>query len=213
MATLLDLGLLDHFGSIFVFLLIFLVTYAFLQVSGLFKKAEGHRGIYALISLAIAFLVSVSSQAVAVISVMTPWFTVLIIFMFLIFFVVRMFSGEDDELFKKLIKQNAIYWVLIVIFVIILLVSLSSIFGQKLLEDQIGPQNNTEITTTPQGEFGVDYSGYDYEPGEAGSTATTDYGNNFLMTLVHPKVLGMLLLVLIGFFAILLLSGTPEPKK
>lgn len=208
MATLLEVGLFQHFSVLFIFLLVFLVSYAFLQVSGLFKKADGHKGIYALISLAVAFIFVISKDAISVVSVMTPWFTVVIIFMFLIFFIVRMFSGEDDELFKKLIKNNSVYWVLIVIFVIIFLVSLSSVFGQRLLEEGQGTNESENFITD-----GASYENQDYQPGDAGSTASSDYGNNFLLTIVHPKVLGMLLLVLIGFFAILLLARTPDPDN
>ena len=83
MATFLDLTLFEHFSAIFMFLLVFVVTYGFLQVSNLFKDIEGKKGIYAIIAIAVAFLATMSKAVFMVIGALTPWFTVLIIFMFL----------------------------------------------------------------------------------------------------------------------------------
>ena len=206
MATFLDLSLFQNVSGIFIFILVFLVVYAFLNMSKIFKGVGGHNGIYAIVALAIAFLSSFSTGFVAVIMNMAPWFTVIIVFLFLVFFVVRMFT-TDDKLFESMIKEGAVKWVLIIVFVIILLVSVSNAFGQKVLEQGTGQTSTTNgtvydatttttTTTTTSGE----------------GVATNDFGTNFTQTMFHPKILGMLLVVLIAFFTILLIAKTAEPN-
>lgn len=210
MATFLDLSLFQHVSSVFIFLFIFLIVYAFLGVSKIFKDISGHNGIYALIALMVAFLSSFSKGFVSVISTMTPWFTVIIVFFFLVFFVLRMFT-TDDAFFEEMLKKGALKWVMVVVFVVILLVSVSSAFGQQMLDNGSG---GTTTTTTPAQEGGAVY--------ESGTTttattttadgvATNDFGTNMMQTLFHPKVLGMLLIIMIAFFTILLIARTPSP--
>lgn len=206
MATFLDLTLFQHVSSVFVFIFVFLVVYAFLNMSKIFKDVSGHNGIYAIISLAVAFLSSFSSGFVSVVMTMAPWFTVIIVFIFLSFFVARMFT-TDEAFFENLIKQGAIKWVLIIAFVIILLVSISSSFGQQILEDGTG-QTGTSVTQN------MTTTNYESTANAGGSgVATNDFGTNMTQTLFHPKILGMLLVVLIAFFTILLIARTSEPSS
>lgn len=204
MATFLDLALFEHVSSLFIFIFVWLVVYAFLTMSKLFKDVEGKSGIFALIALVVAFMSSFSGGFVATITTMVPWFTVMIIFFFLAFFIMRMFS-TDDEIFKDLLTKGPMKWVLIIIFVIILLVSFSNAFGQKVLEDgtgQVGP-TTAEAQATSYETTTVITNG--------DSVATNDFGTNMTQTLFHPKVLGMLLVILIAFFTILLIARTSDP--
>lgn len=211
MVTLMDLSLFQHLSSIFVFIMVFAVVYGFLLVGNFLKGKDGSRGIYALVAIAISFMIVGSKAAFALITVMTPWFTVLIIFIFLIFFVIRMFSGEDDSLFKTLIQNPTLYWVLIVIFVVIFIVSLSNVFGQSLLDEQVPSSNEDQMFESNTGSSTqtiITTEGT--QPGVDGSTATEDFSTNMLMTIIHPKVLGMIALMLIGFFTIIFIAKTPE---
>lgn len=218
MATFMDISLVGHFSAIFVFLLIFVVIYGFLLVTNILKDKPGSKGLYAIVALAIAFLFSVSGDAMTLVSVMTSWFTVLIIFLFLIFFVVRMFVGDDDSFFSTLMSKNSVVWVMIIVFIIIFIISLSNVFGQRMLENQgsantdvmvTDNQNLSQETTTT---IYVDESGKEISRTvDSRATDTDDFSNNVLKTFVHPKVLGMFLLMLIGFFAIILIAKTPNP--
>jgi len=208
MATFLDLSLFQHVSGIFIFIFVFLIVYAFLSMSKIFKDVGGHNGIYALISLTVAFLSSFSTGFVAVISTMAPWFTVIIVFIFLTFFVLRMFT-TDDTFFETLVKQGALKWVLVVVFVIILLVSVSSAFGQKVLEEGTGTTSTTTQTTTTT--LNTAGSSDSITVSNSG-VATNDFGTNMMQTLFHPKILGMLLVILIAFFTVLLIAKTPEPS-
>ena len=208
MATFMDLALFQHFGSIFVFLIVFAVVYGFLLVTNIMKDKSGAKGLYAIISLSFAFLAMMSKSMVKVISIMTPAFTVFIIFIFLALFVVRMFAGDDDVLFGKMIRKSSVYWVLIVVFIIILISSFSSVFGQRLLEQQVNPGQEVVVATNGS-TASLDPTSV---PSDGVTTAATgSYSNNVLMTLIHPKVLGLILLLLIGVFTILFLAKTPDP--
>lgn len=223
--TFMDISLFGHFSIIFVFLLVFVIVYGFLSMIKLFKGLSGEKGLYAIIALAISFLASMSADVLNVVLNMTPWFTVLIIFMFLTFFVVRMWAGDDEALFSRLIKQPTVYWILIIVFILILISSLSSTFGQKMLD------NNPEVQTLSGGETvqmdngtiisieDAEDAGYEIisqtttESTSSGSTATTDFSGNVMATIIHPKVLGLLLFMVISFLTIIFIakSGNPDP--
>lgn len=222
MATFMDLSLFEHFSVVFVFLMVFVIVYGFLSAVKIFKGQGGEKGLYAIIALAVAFLLSMTKDAFSVIVTMTPWFTVLIIFLFLIFFVVRMWAGDDDEMFKSLIKKGNVYWILIIVFILILVVSLSSTFGQRMLD------NNPQVQALPGGNnvmldngsvmtiAEAEDLGYEVvtslDTTQSSSTATTDFSGNVMATIIHPKVLGMILFMIIAFFAVIFLakSGNPE---
>lgn len=210
-----------------MFLLIFVVVYGFLQASNLFRGAEGSKGIYAIIALAAAFLITLSKDAFTVITKMTPWFTALLIFIFLIFLVLKMFVGSDESLFKDLIKRPEIYWVLIILFMLIIIISFASTFGQRSLEGTL-PESENAVAEDEQFEMYTPEGNYiEVKPdqqalqgrtdvvdpqAQPGSTATTDYETNLTNTLVNPKVLGMIALLLISFFAIIFMAKSSNPQ-
>lgn len=211
MATLMDISLLEYFGSIFLFLMIFAVTYGLLTMSKMFKDVPGKNAIYAIMSLALSFFVVMFKPAAAVIKVMVPWVTILVIFVFLVLFVVKTFN-QDDSLVSKLIYDKGVYWTIITIFIIIVIASFSSTFGQSLLTQQVADDG----TVISSGEYVTYVNG---TPGgnadlvrdfEQGPTDSANFGDNVLMTLVNPKVLGLILMMLIGLFTIMLLSGAQE---
>ncbi len=226
MATFLDLSIFQHFSGIFVFLIVFAIVYGFLLVTNILKDNSSSKGLYAIIALAFAFLAMVSQDTFSIITTMTPWFTVLIIFLFLIFFVLRMFVGDDNGIFETMIKTPSVYWILAVIFIIILIVSLSSTYGQRLLEEQPGitatdgTENYVPVEQVPNdGSIDV-YDNPSFndiqtdvtdQAGQSGSTASDDFGDNVLQTIVHPKILGMIMLMLIGMFTIMFLAKTQLP--
>lgn len=206
MATLLDVGLLEHFGVIFVVLLVFLILFGLLEYIKAF--GEGKRGMHAMIALMIALLFLVSKLATKMVAFMVPWFMVAIIFIFFLLFLVRIFGIGEGEL-KKLIGDPNVYPWVIAIAVIILLFSLSNVFGQSLLEKGGGVPTSTSPTEstaidpatglpyTNTGSYNVDYTT---------STATPSFSTNLLNTLRHPKVLGLLFIFLVGMFALIFLT-------
>ncbi|MFH1770992.1 MAG: hypothetical protein ABH828_05570 [archaeon] len=194
MATFLDIGILKDFSIVFVFLLVFVVIYAFLEYSNIF--GQGRKGINGIIALAIGILIVISRPAVLLIHNITPWFMILFIFIFFVIFAIRMFGVSESDTIS-MIKDQRVYMWLVVIFIVILIAGLSSTFGQLLLEKGTG----IEGTTSENGTVVI-------IPGdiESGSTQTTSFGGNVLSTLVHPKVLGLIAILLIGLFSIVFLT-------
>lgn len=191
MATFLDIGILEHFSSIFTFILVYIIIYGTLEVSSPFGK--GRKGLHALIALCIAFIIIVSKIAMFMISYMTPWFVVLFLFIFFLIFAVRMFGTSDKDI-TSIIKNRSVYPILVVFAIIIVISTLSAAFGQRLLEKGTGEEGTIE---------GGDAQIIDSDPG---STKTNSFSDNLINTLFHPKVLGMVVILLIGFFALLFLT-------
>lgn len=192
MATFLDISILEDFSIVFIFLLVFVIVYAFLEYSNIF--GQGRKGINGIIALAIGILIVISRPAVLLINSITPWFMILFIFIFFIIFAIRMFGVSESDTIS-MVKEPRVYMWLVVIFVIILIAGLSSTFGQLLLEKGTGIEGEElEDGTILPGNI------------EGGSTKTTSFGGNVLNTLVHPKVLGLIAILLIGLFAIIFLT-------
>jgi hypothetical protein len=197
MATFLDVGLFSHFSVIFVVLIVFLILFGLLEYIKAF--GDDKKGLHALIALVVALMFLVSKIASKMVTNMVPWFMVIILFIFFTMILIRMFGpGEGDM--KKLIADANVYPWIIVFVVLILLISLGNAFGQGLLESGSG--------TTPVATNST-IGGYtDLTPATPGttSTATPSFTTNLLNTLRHPKVLGMIFVLLVGAFSLLFLT-------
>lgn len=198
MATFLDIGILSNFSIVFVFLLVFTVMYALLEYINPFGKER--KGVHGLIALAVAILIVVSKPAVLVINFATPWFLVMFLFLFFILFAVRMFGASEADAIG-MIKSPQVYTWVIVFAVLIILGSFAFTFGQTLLTrgedmdfdnsavDPVDLDNIPDIT----------------EVGD-GSTRTGLFGINLLNTIIHPKVLGMIAIMLVGVFTLVFMT-------
>jgi len=200
MATFLDIGLIEHFGVIFVVLVVFLILYGLLEYVKAF--GEGKRGLHAIISLMVALLFLVSKAASTMVSTMVPWFLVAVIFIFFTLLMVRMFGVGEGEL-KKLIGDPNVYPWIVAFAILILITGLSTVFGQGLLEKGKGGTSTTTNYTGGTGGPLPDGTG-------TTSTATTSFSTNMLNTLRHPKVLGLIFIFLVGMFTLLFLTKTPS---
>ena len=193
MANFLDIGVLENFSIVFVFILIFAIIYAISEKVNLFGD---NKGMYGIISLVVAFLLILSEKAVILINFMTPWFIVLFLFLFLSIFALKMFGFSDSDA-SALIKNERFFPYIIVIIIIIVIAAFSNMFGQSLLEkgehDTINVDDNGEEIQ-------------EYESSETTSTQTDSFGQNVLNTIIHPKVLGMILVMAIGLFTLIFLT-------
>lgn len=191
MATFLDVGILENFSIVFVFLLIFTIVYGLLEVIGIFGKDK--KGLSALVALSVGILIIISKAAVVMINFMTPWFIVLFLFIFFMIFAVRMFGVSETDT-MNIIKDSRVYPYLVVFGFLILIAGFSSAFGQSLLETGTGVEGDGDTDVILPGDI------------EGGSTKTTSFGSNVLNTLVHPKVLGFIALMLIALFTLIFLT-------
>jgi hypothetical protein len=184
MATFLDITLLGHFSVIFTFLLIFVIMYGIFE----FGKILGdNKGIHSIMALSIALLLLVYKPALDVINTSIPWFVVMFI---IILFILISFSlfGQTQAGFGELLKSNKrIGTTIVAVSIVIVLYSMSQVFGQSMLGQQ--PTTNTTTAT-----------------GESGSTSSGSFNQNLSATLFHPKVLGLLVILLIATFTIMVLA-------
>ncbi len=201
MATFLDIGILKNFSIVFTWLLIYVVVFGFLEWKSPFGKDK--KGFNVMVALAIAFLGILSSSARYFIEFVTPWFLVMAIVIFFILFIVRMF-GLSDSGVEDIIKDNMAHTWLIVLSIFIVLMALGASFGQQLLDTGTGaapPVSPTapigsEVPSTPD-QLGTI---------QRGPTTTPSFSENALQIFVHPKVLGMVFILLLATFTIYFLS-------
>ena len=206
MATFLDIGLLGAVSTLFMVILIFVIVYGFLS----WRKPFGgeNQGLYALVAFGIAIISMTSRGFVTLIMTITPWFFTLIFIGFFILFILMMFGLKEKDLMAGKTKELRT-WV-IILTVIIMLFGLGAAFGQTTLEAGTGTTPTTDNGEPSTGEPGQIYYGDDFQ--ETTTTTTTartaseDFADNVLATIFHPKVLGMIVILLVGAFAMFLLT-------
>ena len=201
MATFLDIGVLNYFNVIFALLLVFVIVYGFLSFM---KPFGGNTGLYALVAFSFAVLSITSPGALALITFITPWFFVVIFVGFFILFILMMFGLKQSDL-KAGARSEFRIWP-IIFAILILLFGLGNAFGQQTLEQGTGTTgtgDNSNTGTTMTDNLTVGNNG---APGNPDQTATTNFGTNVLNTLVNPQILGFIVVMLIGSFAIFLLT-------
>ncbi len=183
MATVLDLSILKGFMPLFSWILSFLLVYGFLEVTNIFKN----RGVHALLAFVFSIMVAVSGTATLAIAAMAPWFLVIIFFVFIVYLIGNFMGISSGEILGTIGGKGAIWWILI-LGLIILAAGLSQTFGQRLLEARSGEGN---FTAAP-----------------APGLAEAGHGQQVLLVLTNPKVLGMILLFFIGALTIALMTGS-----
>ncbi len=188
MTEFLDTGVLSYFSIVFTFLLVFVILYGLLSLTRPF--GEGKNGLYSIIAFAIAIL-SISSRSIlSLITFITPWFFMLIFIGFFILLVLMIFGLKAEQI-KAGMSSELRTWV-IILTVVILIFGIGATFGQQTLEE--GRPNNGQN---------------DIEPGdEERSTATDDFTTNVMNAVFNPQVLGLIVVMLVGAFAMFLLTKT-----
>jgi hypothetical protein len=131
-----------------------------------------------------------------VIQTFVPWFVIVVILIFFILFAVRMFGVSTAEITGAFKHNTTILTFILIFAVVILLFSLGAGFGQQSLEK--GTTSNTINSTlvsnsTSQGSSSLD---------------TGSFNQNLYNTIYHPKILGMILIMLIVVTAMLLLTSS-----
>ena len=190
MATFMDISVLKNFSVIFSFLIIWIILYAIFTWG---KFPGDNQGLHAVLAFAIAMLVLLYKPAIDIINNAIPWFVVLFIFIIFILINFKIFNTSNDALFEVLKNNRLITNWIIGLSVIIMIVSASQVFGQKALVGSGG--TGTLVNST-------------------GGTGTGDFSQNVSATFFHPKVLGLVAILLIGAFTINFLSaGGPMRRK
>lgn len=181
MVTVLDIGIVQMFDFIFPVILIWAFVFALLQKT---KVIGDSPGINALIASIAALTVLLSRTVIDLINFMIPWFSIAIIFFVLMLLLFMIFGAKGTEAFYK---DEKLRWVILGVGILIVVAAGGKVLGQTMLEAGRGG-----------GETVV----------EDGSGATgEDFQTNIILTLMNPKILGLIIVFAIVIFAVALLSG------
>ncbi len=207
MTTVLDYSILTNFSIIFIFLAIFIAGWGLLIKIDFFKLGSEGKKLYSVMAFALAFLVIMSPGAVQIFSFAIPWFTILLFIAFFMLFFAMVFNPDLDT--GWLMNQGVVYGFLITFTVIIMLFAFANAFGQDLLEAQPGV-SGAEQVEGPSDEF-VPVDDVDQPRASASGSggpapADRDLGSNIILTLFHPKILGMLFVFLLATVTMLLIA-------
>src|SRR3989338_6218163 len=165
MATILDTGLLGKFSFLFSMLLIIVLVYGILEYTKLF--GADRQGLHILVAFLLGVLLLLFPSVNQVISLITPWFVLLFIFILLMVIAYKILGATDSDIKDAMIHNKSIvYWILI-FSVIILLGSLGRVFFS-------GGEHTAGITVNES------------EINRAGEVGQTGTGALFA-TVFHPK--------------------------
>ena len=187
MATFLDIGLLEYFNIIFYLIFIFVLLYAILSLT---KVLGENKNLNAMLALALALLLALSGPTRDLIKFITPTFFVFIFFAFFTILIYKFMGASDSDVLSIMgTKSGTRSFILIIILIIIL-----SSFGKIFFTGSTASEVN-ETTAANASAVGT--------TGESALTAT----------LTHPKVLGLVLILIIGAYAMFYLSASPVIPK
>jgi hypothetical protein len=183
MATPLDIGLLKVFELIFPFIFIITAGYAVLSNIDPFKKNP----FYAAVTAAVFAIMTLASPiAMKTINTMAPFFVMLFIFAIFIMIAYGIFGYTDEEggMIKAITDggyKKTIGFTILVLVLIIGIGSFASVVSQE--------KGFTGLTADGQDTTGALQAGDSEE-------------SSFFKTILHPKVLGLAVLLVIGYYTI-----------
>lgn len=175
MASLLDIGLLQHFQVIFPFLFVTVVTFAFLKVTKFFGDNEFANVIIAIV---LGFMSLLSPVIRKTITIMTPWFVLLMIFIVFILFLVQVLGGSRESIWEALGQTHNHY-------IIVWVIGLALVIGFGSLSAAISEER-----------------GFQALQEEGGEISTTEEKAGFFQVLFHPKVMGLALILIIAIITV-----------
>jgi len=179
MATFLDVGLFEHFSIIFYLIFIFVLLYAVLTISKLFGE---NKNLIAMLAGALALILALSGPTRDLISFVTPTFFVFIFFSFFTVLIYKFMGASDTDVTEIFGTKSGTRGFILIIVGIIILSSLGKIFFTGPIASDV---NETAVNAS--------------SVGTTGQSALT-------ATLTHPKVLGLILILLIAAYAMSFLS-------
>ncbi|MBT4651031.1 hypothetical protein HOC13_00750 [Candidatus Woesearchaeota archaeon] len=189
MATFLDLGLLQYFNVIFPVILIWALLFAILQKT---KILGENMSLNAVVSMAGALMALLSPTIIQLINFVVPWFVVAFIFLILLLLLYRVLGASEKDVTSMIMGDKTIKWGILAVAVLILAAGFGQVLGQS-----IGPYLGGEPV---DGEVIVTEGG-------TPSVATSDFQQNIMAIIFHPKVVGLVVLFGVAIFAVILLSS------
>lgn len=188
MATVLDVSLLAFLVPFFVFIFIFVVMYAILDKTQIFGNENKALSLIAAVSVA-AISIFIGNLT-KLISATIPWIVFIAIVLLFIFMIFKFYDSSEE--FWSIVLGEEVVFILILL---IVFVGVSQIF-----ESTVSPYKTVK---TADGQTKI--------ISEAGE-ATTPM-KEATKTLVHPRVLGALFMLIIAAISIRFLVDKIEPRK
>jgi len=176
MATFLDIGLFEHFGGLFTFLLVLVLMYAFLSK----MVWKDNPWLPAIVAFIFAFFALMSPIAVKTLNLMAPWFVLFVIFGTFMILAFMSFGISEDHIGKILTSSDHGSQFYVWVLAIMLLIGVGSLVAVVNEEAPL---------------VGL-------QAGGNASAAPTGSDEGFFPTLFNPKVLGMVLILLVAFFVV-----------
>ncbi|MFP4524554.1 MAG: hypothetical protein ACLFO2_04570 [Candidatus Woesearchaeota archaeon] len=199
MAAVVSTEFLGNFSLVFTFLLAYVIVYGILELTKPFGGEK--KGLHAMVAAAMSLLVIVSPTLVAMMNFMVPWFLILILFIFFVIFILKIFGGEGLDYSKAVTEGRRIPTIIIIVSAIILIFGLANALGSETLQrgQWDGSQNSSSAPPSDTGDVA--------DSNVTGSkVATSDFNTNMLNTLVNPKVLGLIMIMAVAVFAMFFLA-------
>jgi hypothetical protein len=129
MASVLDMSILSYFAPVFVFALVWIITYAILEKTKLFGD---NQAIHWVIALCMAVMVVIIPGLTDVIQLITPWFIVFFIFVTLLV-VIFLFMGVKGDTIAGVFGGNQfVIWVIVLVSLGILGYALMMVYGDAI---------------------------------------------------------------------------------
>ncbi|MBI1969997.1 hypothetical protein HYS48_04855 [Candidatus Woesearchaeota archaeon] len=186
MATILDasFGLLGKFTLIFSFVLVVVVIYGILS----FTKAFGdNKMVQGLLALLFGLFVLIMPGMSEVISLFIPWITLLLIILIFLLLFFKLFGATDKDFMAVLGEYKGIVWTIISFVLLIGLWAVTQVYYGYYQETPPGEAGAVEQAVSAQEEGNI----------------TKTFGAVFF----HPKVLGVVFILLFSVFMISILTA------
>ena len=182
MATMLDVGILEYFTPVFVFLFVFAILYAILDKTNILGD---NKALKSLVAFSLSLMFIMTQDLMRLVSIMTPWFMILIIavFFIMIFF---LFVGAKAEEVSGVFTEKITVWIILILILTIFAYAITQVYG-------------ADVHTIYGGEEAEDNSG--------------NLNQAIGQIIFHPKMLGVALILIIAAQAIRLIAGGVVAKK
>ena len=190
MVTFLELGVLNYFSIIFPALLVWVIVFAILEKTKILGES---RSVHAIAATVAAFLVMLSEDITAIITFGAPWFVLVFVFLVLLLLIYRFMGASEADLAKVITTDRPIQWFIFAIGAIIIIASISHIYGQRLLAQAEEYAEGENITVAEAREKIAEGEGLTYR-------------SELYKTFFNPKVLGLIFIFLVAVFTIALLT-------
>ncbi|NIA04006.1 MAG: hypothetical protein GWP09_01510 [Nitrospiraceae bacterium] len=200
MANVLDLSVVNYFNPLFVFLFVFVITYALLEKTQVFGK--GKSSLNALLAFTVAIVFIFSEQASQIVVGIIPGIVLITVVFFFIILLIAFLGIDNKSLITVMGGKYASWWIIIAVLAIVGIVA-STIYGPQLVS--VGTGSSPVNTNSTMGST-------NYTNVTSTTTGDNSFYDNLKNTLFNSKFVAMIVLLVLAAFTIKLLASPPGGK-